>query len=197
MKNLNPIELIDGYKKLISDKDSASLKNLFKEAIEAPFVPFPVETTRTPEKARIFLGYKDNKLYAILVRGTGKFDQSTYTKMKYYIASFSKFDLPKVNSLKEANLSNPNEISFDAFSKRVELLGKECNQWVDENLKNSTFVEYFEITLNNFKNNANNKCVLGLYKDSEKNMQNRIDIITVNDAYMDVTRPVPPFKPTF
>ena len=58
-------------------------------------------------------------------------------------------------------------------------------------------IQYFIIDQANFKNDVNNYCVFGLFEESyaSKEQNVTIDLITVNDAYMDRVRPVPPFKP--
>lgn len=194
---MNPITLIENYKNLVKSKSNADLKEAFKSAMGADFEPINFTNIIPGEKARVFLGYDSKQLYAILVRGTGNFTNETYTTMPYYISNFKQFRLLELNNSQNINFSNPNEINYTAYKNRVELYKSDCLTWFDESIAANKLVEYFEISLSNFKNNANNKCVLGLYQDTTDNLRRRIDLVTVHDVYMDVTRPVPPFKPTF
>lgn len=194
---MDPILLINNYSQLLKNKKSKELKDVLYQSLAANFDDITYDSKIAGELARVFLGYNAQQLYAILVLGKGEFNATTAKTMKYFIAPFASFKVEAKNTLRLVDFSNPNEISFEAYQKRVEMYLKNCNQFIDEQLDAGTMVQYFEVNIHNFKKNAKNKCVLGLYNETEKNNKNRIDLVTINDAYMDVTRPVPPFKPSF
>jgi hypothetical protein len=181
-----------------NDKLIASLLN---NAKYINFGKVKFDNLDTNEKLRMYLAYENNLLYGVLLKESEDLNSNS-NDVKYYVSTFSSQNLVINNNLPSS--TNPNAISYATLDQRIKAWEKDYYNWMTTNLDLGFLVQYFEIDASNFSETSDNKGVFGLIPTAEANYPKQlnytnavaIDFAIVNDGgYMDMVRPVPPFKP--
>ncbi len=162
------------------------------------------ENLNPDEKYRMYLAYENNLLYGVLLKESEDFYQDkTITNAKYYVSSFNSQAL-KIDPNLTPTLTLPNQISYSTLAQRMINWEKDYYTWMVANLDEGFLVDYFEIDSANFSQISDNNGVFGLINTSDVSYEKTttysnllvIDFAVISDTgYMDVVRPVPPFKP--
>lgn len=145
----------------------------------------------------LYLGLQDNKLQAILVHSATIPDINNIEKYSPSVLEFKSNKFVANENLKTKLTADNTEITIDEYKKRVNKWDATKADWLQNALDKEIMIQYFIIDQANFKNQSNNYCVFGLFEDTSaaKGQNIIIDFLTVNEAYLDRVRPVPPFKP--
>lgn len=179
------------------------LSDLLFKANYVNFGTVNFKKIKEDEKLRLYLAYADANLYGILVSESSDFiEDKSITDTEFYISSFGNSSFKIDPSLKPTE-NHPNQISYNELSERRNLWENNYTTWTNDNLKNGFLVNYFEIDAANFSAKVSNSCTFGLIesKNASYNFidtftnEYSIDLVVINDAYMDTVRPVPPYKP--
>lgn len=190
------IEMITAYQNLIKEAKSnpESLIRIFNEAKQTDFnftTTNPLSNIKKDEILKLHLGVADNKLQAILTKKDFTLNDTTVDFL--HVRPFSNVKTSPKSSIKTGDITQK-EFELRA-SKWNE---KSITEWVENNLKADTVVEYFEIKANNFTPTKSNLAEFGISSTAAEKISNHIDLMTISidGGYMDIVRPVPPFKPT-
>lgn len=195
---------INNYSNLVNSYKNAtkSSKIIIKNQIlsildNANYVDFNNLKTKIKGHYYLYLGLEKDNLQAILVHSTTTPDINNIENYSPIVLNFMSNKFVANESLKTKLTADNTEITIDEYKKRVKNWEVNKAAWLQNVLDNNIMIQYFIIDQANFKNDANNYCVFGLFEESyaSKEQNVTIDLITVNDAYMDRVRPVPPFKP--
>lgn len=195
---------INNYSNLVNSYKNAtkSSKIIIKNQIlsildNANYVDFNNLKTTIKGHYYLYLGLEKDNLQAILVHSTTTPDINNIENYSPIVLNFMSNKFVANESLKTKLTADNTEITIDEYKKRVKNWEVNKAAWLQNVLDNNIMIQYFIIDQANFKNDVNNYCVFGLFEESyaSKEQNVTIDLITVNDAYMDRVRPVPPFKP--
>ena len=189
---MSPSTLVNNYLNLLKNKHVAEVKHLFEHAKYCNI------NTLTPRRAAhnvyFFLGVSNQVLHGIYVEASICPLVSELDEMKTTVVPFTNNSLPAIPTI-NADIMDPNQINQIEFNNRTLLWTNTKDDFISNHVNAGTMVQYFEIACSNFKSYTNNYSVFGLRAfDIEDIKAPIIDLITVNDKFMDTTRPVPPFK---
>ena len=193
-------KLIENYNKLVDDTynkkvTSDTLKNLF---INANHAQLPAYDFGTNTKVYLHLGWDKTNLFAII--SDDKSGDSINTVSKVFISSDLKIEKDPITK-KSANV-----ISKDEYEIRKKAWAAGKKTWIEDAIKKENVVRHFIIDKQNISKTVINNLVLGLAKFTAEELDlltktvdnfnsiDRIDLMTVNEAYMDYVAPCPPFK---
>lgn len=193
----NYSNLIDSYK-TATKSSKINIKNqLLNIFNNANFVDFNNLTVSSIGYYYLYLGLDKDNLQAILVHSATIPDINNIEKYSPIVLNFMSNKFVANESLKTKLTADNTEITIDEYKKRVKKWEDNKADWLEYVLDSNNMIQYFIIDQDNFKAQSNNYCVFGLFEESysTKDQNVTIDLITVNDAYMDRVRPVPPFKP--
>lgn len=196
--------LINNYSLLKNSYIKASKSE--KELIKAKFVSIfdsakHIEIKNLQTSARgyyyLFLGLENDCLQAILVHNSTLPDIKKIDQYSPIVLEFKSNSFTPQQNLNTKLTAENTEITIDEYNKRTKRWAKDKNIWIENALNSNLMVDYFIMNQENLKNNMSNFCVLSLIENSTsgKGQSLVIDFLSVNDAYMDRVRPVPPFKP--
>lgn len=193
---MEAITLINNYKALFNTpekriKNASLIKTLIKQARQIKFnnLDFPEST----DDYQLHLGYDGLDLYGILIKSNKNVFFGNTITSKTIVSKFDKIDYIVPGNL-VTRLENATEITFDEVIKRRGNIDFNYEELINNCLKNNQMVEYFIIDKSNFQSTRNTSIITAVY-DQENKGALRFDLITVNVAYMDTVRPVPPFRP--
>lgn len=193
---MEAITLINNYKALFNTpekriKNASLIKTLIKQARQIKFnnLDFPEST----DDYQLHLGYDGLDLYGILIKSNKNVFFGNTITSKTIVSKFDKIDYIVPGNL-VTRLENATEITFDEVIKRRGNIDFNYEELINTCLKNNQMVEYFIIDKSNFQSTGNTSIITAVY-DQENKGALRFDLITVNVAYMDTVRPVPPFRP--
>lgn len=183
--------------------NSKLIQNLL---IKAKYINFGIvnfEKIDKSENLRLYLAYSEANLYGVLIpESTDFIENNAISEAAFYVSSFGNSS-HKIDPNLKPKEEHPNQISYHELSERISLWENNYSTWTDNNLKDGFLVNYFEIDSANFSSKTNNTCVFGLIESKNANFslidtfsnEYSIDLVVINDAYMDTVRPVPPYKP--
>lgn len=195
---MEAITLVNNYKDLFNtpekrQKNAELLKDLFSKAKQIQFnnLDFPESTANY----QLHLGYDEIDLYGILIKSDKNVFFGDTITSKTIVSKFKNIEYIVPNNL-NTRLENLKEITYDAVIARKNHLEAHLSQLIDESLKKNEMVEFFLLDNDNIKT-GNNTSIFTSVIDSEKGGAIRFDLVTINSAYMDTVRPVPPFRPSW
>lgn len=186
----------NNYDALVKENDTSKITEVFGKA---KFVQFSKDVTiqgiEEEQFLRFYLGFANNALQAIIVKKSDDLKGTALADGKYIMAEFKNTTC--AFNVAEGKAQKAHQITKSEYETRTTKWSKEWMDIVTSNLKSRTLVQYFEIPAENFKNGILNNFVFGIKTSviEEKNVTH-IDLISIqDDVYMNVARPVPPFKP--
>lgn len=173
-----------------------SLKALFTKAKMVQFIDVKSKLKNTEQEKNLclYLGLINNQLQAILVKESDAKNNLAFEEGKFATASFlSEVPVFKVTG----NSTNSNKISETEYKTRLNNWNSKITEWVDAEYKTQTLVKFFIIPTANFNLSGITNLVFGYKSENvEGKSTPMIDLMSVTeDAFADLIKPVPPFKP--
>ena len=189
--------LVTSYKTASGTKKTEIKNQIFSLFDNANSVDFNSLNIQIKGNFYLYIGLQNNVLQAILVHSTTLPDIKQIDNYNPIVLDFKSNKFVANQSLPTKLTADNTQITYDEYIKRVNKWDSYKSTWVQNVLDKNTMISYFIIDQSNFKNNANNYCVFGIFEntDAPKGETFVIDFMTVNDGYMDRVRPVPPFRP--